>query len=98
MRTNIDIDENLLKEAMAATGTTTKKAAVEACLSEVVQLRQQSRVRKIFGIGGWRGHDDDWFASDEEILEKRRAEQAAQSNNVLPPATGQQSELIGELR
>lgn len=98
MRTHIDIDDTLLKKAMAATGTITKKAAVEACLSEVVQLRQQGRIRKIFGIGGWRGHDDDWFATDEEILEKRRAEQDAHSGNVIPPATGQPPELIGELR
>jgi nucleoid DNA-binding protein len=56
MRTNIEIDDELMKQAMAATGTTTKKAAVEAALSEVVQLRQQGRVRKIFGMGGWEGN------------------------------------------
>ena len=56
MRTNIEIDDKLMAKAMAATGTTTKKAAVEAALTEVVQLRQQGRVRKIFGIGGWEGN------------------------------------------
>lgn len=56
MRTNIDIDDELMKQAMAATGATTKKAAVEAALTEVVQIRKQGRVRKIFGIGGWEGN------------------------------------------
>ena len=56
MRTNIEIDDKLMAKAMAATGTKTKKAAVEAALTEVVQLRQQGRVRKIFGIGGWEGN------------------------------------------
>ena len=30
MRTNIDIDDKLMRQAMKATGATTKKAAVEA--------------------------------------------------------------------
>jgi Arc/MetJ family transcription regulator len=55
MRTNIEIDEELIKQAMTATQTNTKKAAVEACLREVVQLRRQGRIRKIFAIGGWEG-------------------------------------------
>ena len=56
MRTNIEIDDELMAKAMAATGTTTKKAAVEVALTEIVQLRQQGRIRKIFGIGGWEGN------------------------------------------
>jgi hypothetical protein len=77
MRTNIDIDDKLMKQAMKATGTTTKKAAVEACMREVVQLRQQGRVRKIFGIGGWEG---DLSAMREGRLPEWEAAQAA----VLP--------------
>jgi Arc/MetJ family transcription regulator len=74
MRTNIDIDEDLLREAMAATETTTKKAAVEASLREVVQLRRQGRVRKIFGIGGWEG---DLAAMRQGRLPEWEAEQTA---------------------
>jgi len=32
MRTNIEIDDELMRQAMAATGATSKKAAVEASL------------------------------------------------------------------
>jgi|HubBroStandDraft_1064217.scaffolds.fasta_scaffold32210_2 Arc/MetJ family transcription regulator len=39
MRTNIDIDDGLMREAMLATGTTTKKAAVEASLCKLIALK-----------------------------------------------------------
>jgi Arc/MetJ family transcription regulator len=72
MRTNIDIDDKLMKQAMKATGAPTKKAAVEAALRQAVQLKMQEGIRKLRGKVVWRGHDDDWFASDEEILKKRQ--------------------------
>ena len=72
MRTNIEIDDKLMKQAMKATGTTTKRAAVEASLRQMVQLKRQTKIQRLFGKVVWRGHDDDWFASDEEILKKRR--------------------------
>ena len=46
MRTNIDIDDKLMKQAMKATGATTKKAAVEAALRQVVQLKKQAKIRE----------------------------------------------------
>jgi Arc/MetJ family transcription regulator len=74
MRTNIEIDDKLMKQAMKATGATTKKAAVEATMRLAVQLHKQGEaIRKLRGKIVWRGHDDDWFASDEEILGLRRA-------------------------
>jgi Arc/MetJ family transcription regulator len=79
MRTNIDIDDELMQQAMEATQTTTKKGTVEACLREVVQLRRQGRVRKIFGIGGWEG---DLAAMREGRLPEWEAEQVA-ANQVL---------------
>jgi Arc/MetJ family transcription regulator len=74
MRTNIDIDDNLMQQAMKATGASTKKAAVEMALRQVLELQAQQSIRKLRGKVAWRGHDDDWFASDEEILAKRKAE------------------------
>jgi Arc/MetJ family transcription regulator len=79
MRTNIEIDDELMKQAMTATQTNTKKAAVEACLREVVQLRRQGRIRKIFAIGGWEGslaamregHLPEWEA--EQAMDRRTA-------------------------
>jgi len=74
MRTNIDIDDKLMKQAMKATGTTTKRAAVEACMRHAIRFQAAANLKNLFGKVVWRGHDDDWFASDEEILEKRRKE------------------------
>jgi Arc/MetJ family transcription regulator len=72
MRTNIDIDDKLMKQAMKATGARTKRAAVEASLRQTVQLKKQQGIRKLFGKVGWRGHDDAWSVTDEEILKNRR--------------------------
>jgi Arc/MetJ family transcription regulator len=74
MRTNIDIEDDLMARAMAATESTTKKAVVEQGLQLLVQIKAQEALRALRGKVVWRGHDDDWFASDEEILEKRRRE------------------------
>ena len=76
MRTNIEIDEKLIRQAMKATGTTTKRAAVDAALRQTIQLKKQEGVRKLRGKVVWRGPDDDWFTSDEEILKKRREKSA----------------------
>lgn len=49
MRTNIDIDDKLMRQAMKATGATTKRAAVEACLRKLVALKvHEKRVEDIF--------------------------------------------------
>jgi Arc/MetJ family transcription regulator len=55
MRTNIEIDDELMQKAMAATGTTTKKAAVEACMKKVVQLKAQEGILKWRGKVQWEG-------------------------------------------
>ena len=59
MRTNIDIDDKLMQEAMKATGAATKKAAVEAALRLSVQLHKQGEaIRKLRGLG-WEGNLDE---------------------------------------
>jgi len=55
MRTNIDIDDKLMRQAMKATGTTTKKAAVETALRQMVQLGKQRRITRWFGKIQWEG-------------------------------------------
>jgi len=99
MRTNIEIDDELMKQAMKATGATTKRAAVEASLRQTVQLKSQTKFFDLCGKVVWRGHDDDWFASDEEILNKRRvAEQNAASETAHRPTAATQSSLPAEVR
>ena len=55
MRTNIDIDDTLMTEAMEASGASTKKAAVEKGLELLVQIKKQSGLRKLRGKLDWEG-------------------------------------------
>ncbi|HEY4041935.1 MAG TPA: type II toxin-antitoxin system VapB family antitoxin [Rhodopila sp.] len=55
MRTNIDIDDALITQAIQATGAKTKKAAVEEGLRLLVRLaRQKHAVEDMRGLG-WEG-------------------------------------------
>ena len=59
MRTNIDIDDELLSEAMRATGLPTKRATVEEGLRLLVRLRQQVQdLTELKGMG-WEGDLDE---------------------------------------
>ena len=59
MRTNIDIDDTLMAEAMKASGVKTKKAVVEAALADYIRLQRQREVLKSFGTIDWVGDLDD---------------------------------------
>ena len=59
MRTNIDIDENLIQEAMKLTGITTKKAAVEEALRQMVSLKKQDKLKDLRGKLKWEGNLDE---------------------------------------
>ena len=55
MRTNIDIDDTLMAEAMAELGVRTKREAVEKGLREAVRLvRQAKAIDRLWGMG-WDG-------------------------------------------
>jgi Arc/MetJ family transcription regulator len=56
MRTNIDIDDTLMREAQKAAGHTTKKQTVEAALRLIIRLRRQREVDAAFGKYRWRGN------------------------------------------
>ena len=58
MRTNIEIDDELLTEAMAATGKTTKRATVEEALRRVVLLHRQKKAGMDLAGIGWDGDLD----------------------------------------
>lgn len=59
MRTNIEIDDDLMRQAMQASGDRTKRAVVERGLRLLVQTRGQSRIRRLRGKVTWRGDLDD---------------------------------------
>ena len=59
MRTNIDIDDKLLAEAMSATGLSTKRATVEEGLRLLVRVREQARALSELKGLGWEGDLDE---------------------------------------
>ena len=56
MRTNIDIDDSLMRQAMRHGGTRTKKETVEAALRLFIQTRLQGGIRKLRGKVKWEGN------------------------------------------
>lgn len=58
MRTNIDLDEDLVEEAMKLSGERTKTGAVHKALAELVRLERLRRVRALRGKLHWRGDLD----------------------------------------
>jgi Arc/MetJ family transcription regulator len=73
MRTNIDIDDQLIEDAMRETGSRTKKGVVEEALRLLVQTRRQGSIRQLRGKVEWNGDLDqsrldrvhDWDSKDK---------------------------------
>ncbi len=59
MRTNIVIDDKLMRDALRATGMKTKREAVEEGLRTLVRLNRQQEIRKFRGKLAWRGDLDE---------------------------------------
>ena len=55
MRTNIVIDDKLMKDTLRATGLKTKREAVELGLRTLLRLRQQAEIRRFRGKLAWEG-------------------------------------------
>lgn len=55
MRTNIEIDDKLMSDALRVTGLKTKKEAVELGLRTLLKLRQQEDLRRLRGKLAWEG-------------------------------------------
>jgi Arc/MetJ family transcription regulator len=55
MRTNIEIDDRLMRQAMRCSGARTKKAAVEAGLRLLAETYAQGSIRKLRGKVNWEG-------------------------------------------
>ena len=59
MRTNIDIDDELMEEALRRSGAATKRAAVEEGLRLLIQTRRQAGIRRLRGKVRWEGDLDE---------------------------------------
>ena len=55
VRTNIEIDDKLMRDALRATGAKTKKEAVELGLRTLLDLRAQEMARRLRGKITWEG-------------------------------------------
>ena len=67
MRTNIEIDDRLMRQAMRRSGARTKRAVVEEALRLLIQTKGQSDIRRLRGKLVW---DGDLDASRLERLAK----------------------------
>lgn len=74
MLTNIDIDEDLIAQAMQVSGARTKREVVDRALREMVARAKRPRFRDFYGIGGI-DPDYDPKASSPEEFGKYRVEQ-----------------------
>jgi Arc/MetJ family transcription regulator len=55
MRTNIDIDDELLAAARAVAGTVTKRQTVEVALRELVDRDRRAKILRLRGRVRWEG-------------------------------------------
>jgi Arc/MetJ family transcription regulator len=55
VRTNIEIDDELMRQAMRSSGARTKRAAVEEGLRLLIQTRGQASLRRLRGNVAWAG-------------------------------------------
>ena len=58
VRTNIVIDDQLMKETLRVTGLKTKREVVELGLRTLLRLRQQEEIRRFRGKLDWQGDLD----------------------------------------
>ena len=55
MRTNIVIDDRLMRDTLRATGLKTKREAVDLGLRTLLRLRRQAGIRRLRGKLEWEG-------------------------------------------
>lgn len=60
MRTNIIIDDTLMKKAMKVTGIKTKKETVETALKELLRATETKSALLLRGNITWSGDLDEW--------------------------------------
>jgi len=58
VRTNIVLDDRLIKEAMKLANVTTKREAVDIALRRFVQSGRQKKLLDLYGTGGVRRNYD----------------------------------------
>jgi len=59
MRTNIEIDDELIQQALRVSGLKTKRAVVEAGLRMLLRLKRQEDILGLVGKVNWEGNLDE---------------------------------------
>lgn len=59
MRTNILIDDELMRQAQSLTGIETKRQVVDEALRLLVQMYEQAQIRDLRGQLSWEGDLDE---------------------------------------
>jgi len=58
MRTNVVIDDKLMRDTLRVTGLKTKREAVDEALRTLLRLRKQAEIRRFRGKLDWQGDLD----------------------------------------
>ena len=66
MRTNIEIDDQIMADAMKSLGTKTKKETVEKALKQAGRAAWVERVKSLRGMG-WQGDLDEMRRDSEQL-------------------------------
>jgi len=69
MRTNIEIDDKLMKEAMKLANKKTKRETVEEGLRMLIRINRQTGIRKLRGKVQWVGNLDEMRGGGESNRE-----------------------------
>lgn len=66
MRTNIEINEEIIQSALAISGLKTKKAVVNLALKEFLEKQAKLQILKMQGELVWEGDLDKWRTAKYE--------------------------------
>lgn len=93
MITNIDIDEQLVAEAMKVTGARSKREVVDRALRDLVARAKRPRLKDVWGRATEDTYWPDYDPKTEpgEAAGKYRVEQGIASYRVAPPAPAKRS-------
>ena len=59
MRTNVEIDDALMQEALRLSGLKTKRAVIDAALRMFVRVQRQADILELAGKVQWEGNLDE---------------------------------------
>jgi Arc/MetJ family transcription regulator len=59
MRTNIEIEDELIQKALSLSGLKTKRAAVEAALRLLIRVKEQEQILNLAGKVRWESDLDE---------------------------------------